>query len=423
MPRVIRISCAVLVLVLHATAGCLAQTPLTWQEVRTRFEAANPTLKAGQIGVDESRAEEVTAYLRPNPIFSVSTDGTQLLPYHGVWQPFVGTQYSTNFSYLHEREHKRELRLQSAQGATTIAVSQQQDLDRNLLFNLRGAFVQVLQAKAVLGLARSNLEFFDQELAISRDRYNSGDIARVDLDRIQLQRVQYEADYETAQVNLRTAKIQLLQLMDDRSPVDSFDVIGPFIFSDQVMSLDDFRNIALSTRPDLRAAAQSIDKARIDHQLAVANGSTDPTFSVWWTHNPSFNNPSDNDTVGASISIPLRVFDRNQGEKERTLLDIGRSERLRDANQALVLSDVESAYATLVSALNLLRPYRDKYLGTATTVRDTISYAYQHGGAALVDFLDAQRDYRAVQLAYITLIGSYLTAAAQMNLAVGREVM
>ncbi|MGH7778953.1 MAG: TolC family protein [Candidatus Binataceae bacterium] len=396
---------------------------MTWQEIKNRFAASNPTLKAGQISIDESRADETTAYLRPNPSLSFSTDGTQLVPYNGAWQPFIGTQYTTSFSYLHERQHKRELRLQSAEGATTIATSQQADLERNLLFSLRSAFVQVLQAKTVLGLATSDLNYFDQELAISRDRYNAGDISRVDLDRIELQRVQYEADYETAQVNLRTAKIQLLQLLNDGTPVDTFDVIGPFTFSDQLMPLDDFRKIALTSRPDLRAASQAIDKAKIDHQLAISNGSTDPTFSTWWTHNPSFNNPNDNETIGASISIPLRIFDRNQGEKERTRLDVWRSERLLNANQALVLSDVGSAHATLVSTLNLLKPYRDKYLDTATRIRDTISYAYQHGGAALVDFLDAQRDYRSVQLAYINLIGSYLTAAAQMNLAVGREAI
>ncbi|HYL99463.1 MAG TPA: TolC family protein, partial [Blastocatellia bacterium] len=404
------------------TGAGFGQTPLTLQDIKGRFEAANLSLKAGQIGIDESRAEEITAYLRPNPSLSFSTDGTQLVPYNGVWQPFIGTQYTTSFSYLHERQHKRELRLQSAQGATTIALSQQADLERSLLFNLRSAFVQVLQAKAVRALAQADLDYFDQELAISRDRFKAGDIARVDLDRIALQRVQYEADFETSQVNLRTAKIQLLQLLNDRTPVDALDVTGPFAFSDQLLSLYDFQKIALTDRPDLRAAAQAIDKAKVDHDLAVANGSTDPTFSTWWTHNPSFNNPNDQETFGASISIPLRIFHKNQGEKERTRLDIGRSERLRDANFAQVLSDVGSAHATLESTINLLKPYRDKYLDTATRVRDTISYAYQHGGAALVDFLDAQRDYRAVQLAYINLVGSYLTAAAQMNLAVGREV-
>ena len=179
----------------------------------------------------------------------------------------------------------------------------------------------------------------------------------------------------------------------------------------------------MDNRPDLRAAVQSVDKAQTDHELAVANGSTDPTFSSWYSYNPSFNNPNAHQTLGASIGIPLRIFDRNQGEKLRTQLDITRNERLRDAAEAGVFSDVDSGYATLASTLILLRPYKAKYLQQSVRVRDTISFSYQNGGASLLDFLNAESDYRAVQLNYLNLVGSYLMAAAQLNLAVGREAI
>lgn len=413
---------AMLVGVCLATSS-YAQTALTWQQVKARLRAANPALQAAEISIDESRAQEVTAYLRPNPGLSILTDGTQIAPFQGVWQPFLGTLYSSSVSYLHERAHKRELRLASAQRATAITQLQYADLERTLLFNLRTAFIQTLQAKSVLELAKENLDYFDKQLSIAQDRLKAGDIARVDLDRIELQRVQYESDYQTAQVNLRTAKIQLLTLLNDRTPVDQFDVTGPFDFSDQLPPRDEFRNLALATRPDLKAAVEAVDKANTDHRLAIANGSTDPTFSTWWTHNSSTSNPLSQETLGASISVPLRIFDRNQGEKERTRLDISHAERLRDANLAQIYSDVDSSHATLVSTINLLRPYKDKYLPTVSRVRDTVSFAYQQGGVALVDYLDAQRDYRAVQLSYINLIASYLTAANQLNLAVGREVL
>jgi outer membrane protein, heavy metal efflux system len=181
--------------------------------------------------------------------------------------------------------------------------------------------------------------------------------------------------------------------------------------------------MALDTRPDLKAAIEAVDKAQTDYKLAVANGSTDPTLSAWYTHNASTNNPFAYDTLGVSVSIPLRVFDRNQGEKLRTKLDITRNERLRDAAEAQVLSDIDSGYATLDSTLTLLRPYKAKYLQQSVRVRDTIFFSYQHGGASLLDFLNAQSDYRSVQLNYINLVGSYLTAAAQLNMAVGREVV
>jgi cobalt-zinc-cadmium efflux system outer membrane protein len=415
---------AVLGILLASGPPVAAQQALTWGQVKARFEVANPALKADALNVDEMRAEEITAYLRPNPQFNFAVDGTQFPPHQGPYTPLVSDQYQSSFSYLHERQHKRELRLESAQEGTRITQSQHEDLDRNMIFDLRDAFVQTLQAKAVLELAKADLEYYDKIIEISRDRFKTGDIAQVDLDRIELLRVQYETEIQTAIVNLRTAKIQLLQLLNERTPVDQFDVTGPFDFSDALKPLEDFRQIALDARPDLRAALQTIEQSKTNHKLAIANGSTDPTYSAWWTHNPSFNNIGvDDNTLGLSFNIPLRIFDRNQGEKKRTLIDIDRSQQLTDAARAQVFSDVDSAYEQVRSNIALLNPYRDKYRDQATRVRDTVTFSYQHGGASLMDFLNAQSDYRVVQLAYVQLIGSYLTAASQLNLAVGREVI
>jgi cobalt-zinc-cadmium efflux system outer membrane protein len=401
-----------------------AQRAYTWQELRDKFLAANPTLAAGRIAVSESRAQEITAFLRPNPDFTFGADGTQLAPSQGTWRPFSGTQFTSSFSYLHERRHKRELRLESAQKATAIAESQQADLERNQVFNLRNSFVQVLQAKAVLALAQESLAYYNRVLSVSGDRFRAGDIARVDLLRLQVGQAQYEADVQTALVNLRTAKIQLLQMLNDRTPVEQFDVDGPFTFTEPSLTLDELRREAVASRPDLQAAERTIAKANADYHLAIANGSTDTTFSAWWTHNPSFNNlPNDANTIGASVSIPLRIFDRNQGEKARTRLDITHAQRLRDAAAAQVLADVGSAFATVSSNVSLLKRYQTDYLEQASTVRDTISFSYQRGGASLLDFLAAESDYRAVRLGYLNLVGSFLTAANQLNLAVGREVI
>jgi cobalt-zinc-cadmium efflux system outer membrane protein len=411
------------ILIAAFVPATLFAQPLTWQQVKEKFAAANPTLKASQLNIDESRAAEITAFLRPNPDLSLTADGLQISRNNGVWRPFSGVVATPGVSYLHERQHKRELRRDQARESTVIAESTYLDQERGLVFNLQSAFVQVLQAKAVLQNARENLEYWDHELGINRTRFNAGDLARVDLNRLELQRVQFESDFETALVNLRTAKIQLLMLLNDRTPIDRFDVAGTFDFSEEMKPLEEFRNIALAARPDLKAAVQNVELAKITHQLAIANGSTDPTFSVWYSNNPSFSNPFADQTLGGSISIPLRIFDRNQGEKARTQVDIGRNERLRDANEAQVFNDVDSAYYTLVQNVNLLKPYKARYLPLATDVRDKMSFSYRNGGASLLDYLDTEKSYRDTRLAYLNLIGSYLTAAAQMNMAAGREVL
>ena len=390
----------------------------TWDQVKDRLELNNPTLLAGKLNISELQAQEITAHLRPNPNLSLlgdQIDPFQSGPDHGAFAYFLP---SATVSFLYERAHKRQLRTESAKKATAIGVSQQDDLERGLLFNLRSAFVQTLQAKAVVQVSKDNLEYYDHVLKISHDRFEAGDIAQIDYDRLELQRVQYESDLQTATVNLRTEKIQMLMLMNDRTPVDQFDVVGVFDFNDLIDPLEAYRQIAMDNRPDLKAAVQSVDKAQTDYKLAVSNGSTDPTFSVDVGRNP----PIDF-YFGVDVSIPLRIFDRNQGNKLQAKVEITRQERLRDASEAQVFSDVDSAYATMASNLTLLRPYKQKYLAQAVRVRDTILFSYQHGGASLLDFLNAESDYRSVQLNYVNLVGSYLTAAAQLNQAVGKEVI
>jgi cobalt-zinc-cadmium efflux system outer membrane protein len=421
LPFLTAAAAAALFLLLPSPAA--AQQGLTWEQVEAKFEAVNPVLHADSLNVDEMRAEEITAFLRPNPQFTATVDGTQIAPHDGTWTPLRGSYEQPNFSYLHERDHKRELRLESAREGTRIAESQHEDLKRNMLFSLRTAFVQTLQARYILNLAKADLEYYDKIIDVSRSRLQAGDLAQIDFMRIELLRVQYESEIETATVNLRTAKIQLLQLLNDRTPVDQFDVTGPFDFSEALKPLDDYRQSALDARPDLQAALEAMLQSKTNHTLAVANGSTDPTFGAWYTYNSSNNNPNGIQTLGLSVSIPLRIFDKNQGEKKRTLIDIDRSRQLTDAARAQVFSDVDSAYEVVRSNIALLKPYKEKYNNEATEVRDTVTYAYQHGGASLMDFLNAQSDYRQVQLAYAQLLGAYLTAVGQLNLAVGREVI
>ncbi len=401
--------------------GCIAQSanapaPLTWQDAEKLFRASNPTLLAGQNTIDEAKADEITAYLRPNPSLTVVADDLGLFSYH-PFQPTANGIFASSVDYLHEREHKRELRLQSAQQATAIAISTQADLERNLLFNLRDAFVRVLLAKAVRQVALENLAYYDKEIDINRERLKAGGLALVDFQRTELQRVQFESDLATSEVNLRTAKIDLLQFIHAHTPVEQFDVTEPFDYDEPTTTLDDLHSIAL-TRPDVRQQLQTLEKARTDHPLAIANGAADPSSRV-----DVGRQPPRTFYAGLSVNIPLRIFDKNQGEKLKTQIDIGRNQKLLDASQIGAFHDVDSAYATMQSTLTLLRPYHEKYLNEAVAVRDTISFSYMHGAASLLDFLDAQKQYRDTQLNYLNLVGAYLSAANQVNFSVGREVI
>ena len=229
--------------------GIFGQTTLTWQQLKEKFEASNPTLQAAHARRRRRPGRGSHRLSPPQPGVRPRGGRHATPPYRGVYRPFAGTQISPSVSYLHERDNKRELRRDAAKLNTAIAGTSVIDQERSLLFNLRNAYVQVLKAKALIDNAKENLDYWDHELDISRTRYQAGDLALVDLNRLELQRTQFEADYESAIVGLRTAKIQLLMLMNDRTPLDQFDVTGAFDFSEDLRPLEEYRKLAVDARP------------------------------------------------------------------------------------------------------------------------------------------------------------------------------
>ncbi|MDQ2947332.1 MAG: TolC family protein [Acidobacteriota bacterium] len=394
-----------------------AQQALTWEQIRERFRVNNPNLMASRVSIEEAKANEITAGLRPNPELGIVLDQFHVFDL-GQFRPFDTAQWTPTVSQLFERRHKRQLRVESARLATSGASTDQLDLERQLTFNLRDAFNRVLQAKSLLEVSEDNMKYYDELIRVNRERFQAGDIARTDLDRIELQRAQFETDLANARVNLRTAKIDMLALLNDRQQaVDSLDITGEFAFKETILIPTELHQIALDARPDLRSAATAIQKARADNRLAWANGSADPILGL------EYQRTQPDNTMGVTLQIPLRIFDRNQGEKQRTSLEIRRTEKLREGFVTTAFHDIDSSYTSLDSTRAILRSYRDRYIPQAERVRETVSFAYKNGGASLLDFLDAQKSYRDTQLAYRNLIGGYLMAVNQLNLAVGQEVM
>ncbi len=399
------------------TVGCLAaQTTLTWEELKERFKKNNPNRLASELSIDEWKANEITAGLRPNPSFSSIEDQISLFK-SDPYRPLGAIQWTQSFSQLIERRHKRQLRVASSQLSTEISRTDSADLERQLLFVLRDAYVRVLQGKSVVELTTENLKYYDHVIELNRERQKAGDIARVDLQRVELQRAQFESDLVNAEVNLRTAKIALLATINERLPVSGFDVAGPFEFKAAAMTNDEVRTVAAETRPDLKSAISAIERAKADNRLAQANGSTDPTLFLDYARAGPTN------TIGVGFSIPLRIYDRNQGEKARTAIEINRAGKIREGIETTIYRDVDSAYASMESVASLLKPYRERYLPQSEDVRETVSFSYSKGGASLLEFLDAQKSYRDIQLNYRNLLASYLSAVNQLNLAIGKEAI
>ena len=375
----------------------------------------NHAILAARTTILQNQALETTANLRPNPV--LSWDG-QFLP---IFQPsktnatFIDqqSQFDLGIGYTFERGKKRQHRLQAAKDATTVSQSQVADNERQLVFNVSSQFIDVVLAQSTIDFAKQDLDSFQKTVDISEQRYKAGDMSEGDFLKIKLQLLQFQTDYSSAVLAKVQAIAALRQLVGFESLPDFFDVQGELDYQPIHSGLEDLKALAMRTRPDLLAAQQSVTAAKSQEQLAEANGKRDLGASFNYTH------VSDTNTGAFFFNIQLPIFDRNQGEIARTRYVITQSQELAIEASEQVVSDVVDAFEALRTNDQIIQLYRGGYVDAAQKSRDISEYAYKKGAASLLDFLDAERTYRANQLAYRQALASYMTALEQMRQAVG----
>lgn len=399
---------------------CLAQETnprrLTLADALTIAESQNPTLRAQSQSIETSRAGEITAGVRPNPTFQNDTTSATL----GIYQEF-------------EIGGKRHARLESARLATSISRSDFADARRTLIFNVRQAFLGALLAKANRALARENLSSFQKVIDLNRMRFEKGALSGADFLKIQLQMLQFQTDFEDATLALGTAKATLRGLLGGSGLEKEFDVEGDLRAIPFEKGLAELRELALASRPDLQSAETAVAKAASDFRLARANGYPDPTIGASLLHTgneiggPSWFEPfypkgATSNAMGVGVSFPIPLFNRNQGEIARARSEERRARWLAQAARNQVVQDVETAYVSFQSSRERVRLYEETYLLQAKQARDSAEFAYQKGATSILDFLDAERTYRATELAYRKELAGYLTSLAQLESAVGAPV-
>jgi outer membrane protein, heavy metal efflux system len=375
----------------------------------------NHNLLAEQTTIQQSQAEEITANLRPDPVL---LGDAQFIPFFQPEQ-FSSSyldntaQFDLGLSYLFERGQKRQHRLQAAKDQTAVTTSQVADDERSLTFNVAQDFINVELAESTLDLAQQDLGSFQNTVAISQAQYNAGDISEDDLLKIKLQMLQFQTDVSQARLAAVQDLSDLRQLLGYESVPADYDVAGQFEYQQVPGNLEDFQMAALQTRPDLRAAQQGVTAANSQYELQKAIGKRDVTAQINYTH------VGDVNTASLFGQIQLPIFDRNQGEIARTRYAIGQAQQQEQFSNGQVLTDVRDAFEDLRSNDEVVGLYRSGYLDEAQQDRDISEYAYRRGAASLLDFLDAERSYRATQLAYRQSLAAYLLALEQLREAVG----
>src|SRR5437879_527618 len=365
----------------------------------------NPTLRAKTLEVQATRANEITAALRPNPSASYSADqlgGRTAEPQHII-----------TLGQLIETGGKRLRRIESAQAATRVTTHELADVHRQVVFQVQKAFTDVLVAEATRALAAENLKTLDEVERIQRVRAEKGDISQLELVRLQIQRFAFERDAGDARQAIDAAKIALRAAVGPDAVAEAFDVVGELGFRELTLDREALRGLALQNRPDLRAVEATREKARADVNLARAN--------AWWDVTPqvAYQRIGSDNTIGFGFSIPLRIFDRNQGEIARTRAEIERADALRQAAAVQALTEVDTALSAVLVQRERVVALRDSYLPKALQARQTVEFAYRRGGVSLLDFLDAQRTYREIALEHLRALGNFWSALYQLETAVG----
>jgi len=388
---------------------------ITVDQAITLALANNPNLKAIRTQVDQNRAQEITAGLRPNPVLS---GDSQFLPIFNPSQFTSDTldslaQFDLGVGYLFERGGKRKARLNAARDATAVTASQVADAERTLKFNVAQQFINVLLAKSNLAFAEQDLNGFQQTVNISQERYRAGDISESDLLKIKIQMLQFQTDVASARVAKAQALVTLRQLMGYDSVPREYDVAGDLAYEPMTLSLTDLEARALKERPDVRAAQQGITAAQSQVRLAKANGKQDLDLTLNFTH------VSGQSSSSWFFNIPLPIFDRNQGEIKRTLFAADQAKFSSTSAEEGALADVRNAYESALSNDEIVKLYTSGYLKQSEDSREISNYAYKGGAATLLDLLDAERSYRATQLAYRQALATYMLSIEQLRQAVG----
>jgi cobalt-zinc-cadmium efflux system outer membrane protein len=400
--------CAAQISYAQATAA-----PITMQQAVEQALAHNPVLLSAQQNLLSMKGQEVEAGLRANPYFGV-TGSDVTLPANNPSNPY---SYSAQVSRLFERGQKRRWRLDASRSTTIQTEAQYHDQIRQTTLQVREDFTSLVLAKAVLKLAQENLSSFRHELEINHDRYDAGDIGKLDYERLDLQLAQFESDESSAENNLVQASDQLQTLLGIGQPGRSFDVSGDLVPPPLVTSLTDLEQKALAARPDYQAAQAAVHVADANVKLAYANGTTDPTLEGEYDRSGVYS------SAGFSVNIPLRIFDRNQGNKDTTKYLAQASRFGQVAAQNQVYSDVDQAWIQYTTSKVLSDRYNGHYLTEAKDVLSIAQFAYEHGGIALLDYLSALQDDRTTSLNALNSYAQTWMAIHQLSFASATEVV
>jgi cobalt-zinc-cadmium efflux system outer membrane protein len=386
-----------------------ARRSITISDAVSIFLQQNLELVAARYDVDTADAEKLTARLRPNPQISIDL---QTLSLNLTGPFFSAQQYTYSLSQTFELAGKRRKRIDVANANADVARAQFQTAVWQMTNDLKKKFYAVVLADTLVKLAKANQTTFTETLNHTTELFRAGEISGLDLRRLEVEKLKFDTDVANSERDYQIALRDLRVTLGGDYRAMDIEVVGTLDYQPYQFSLADLRDKSLGARPDLKAAQLSERAADFSIQLQDAQRVPDLTLGAGVNQVPS-----DISTYTFGIGMALPVYDRNQGERVKALIQKKKAQNDQKLLTNQVLSDVDKALTAFEIQKKRVELYRTGVLTKVDDILNLTEFSLRAGESSTLELLDAIRTRRETLASYYQTLFDYQSSLLDLELA------
>lgn len=388
---------------------------VTLESATEQFLRKNLTVEAARLEVGVAAAERVGARLGPRPGLTVSAENLRIAGPTAAGRLY---EFGATVAQPIELGNRKTVRIELAERTVAVSEARLTEVLRRQLFDLKRTYYESVMARAILDLEKENRDNFEGLLRFNRTRFEEGYIAEGDLIKVRLERIKFDFQVASSALNLRKAKIRLLELIGDPNfgRAENIDVRSSFGIPEVKIDLAQLKQTALANRPEVKVAEAEIARAESSLKLerSKAKGEITPYAG--------YKRVGVDNVALAGVTVPLPFGNRNQSGIARAEAEQRIAQTSLQFARNRTLADVETAYHSYETAREQIRAYQEGLLKQADESRDIQLAAYQEGVVELITLIDAQRTRTEVRANYYRALFDFYTSIFQLELATGVDI-
>lgn len=405
-----RLACAMVLLASPALAGTSHSKPLTLRAALSRALAASPRLTAAERDIGIATGQRIQAGLLINPEISYEQDNSFG---SGAYRGTKSAETTLQISQLFELFGKRQARIAAGQAGIESAAIQRQAIRLQVLSETAIAFLNVLGLQRRIEILDEQVAALDRLTPLLQRRIDAGASSPAETGRAEVAAALVKADRERTRAALDSARRELAVLMGDTmakfgAASGGLDVKGrPPTFQSVVKAID--------ANPQLVRWTAVYAQRNAELLIARLKPYPDVRVAAGWRH---YNSAND-DAVRLTVSVPIPVFDQNQGNILSAQESLAKTRAERAANRNTLIVIAGRAYDSLQGSLRELSILRSNAIPKSRQASEAIFEGYGQGRFTLLEVLDAQATVAQAQLREQEALQNFHVAVATIEGLVG----